>query len=627
MAIDSSYGKPGVRIIQEITTPNVANADPTLYPCIVGMGYQVVRNNNAGSYDGTSALYSYPNILGTATVDQSSVVVKAVKGDNTDTLGSSWYTVGSSGVTLDDDIWIERENTEAVGSTGEATASSAVFTDANATFISWQVKAGDTITIYGIGLNAGDHIVASVDSETQVTLTAVLPATQSNVDYSVTEIDYIGAGAGSIILISYRALRNDLADVQIYENHEDASSQLGLLVPENPLGFGVHCALLNSNAKIKSVGIEADTVSQHAIAAETLESDPDIYAIAPLTQDTNIHGIWQTHVNEMSAPAEKKERIVLTNRSLPLRAVRLTSTNATIVALGSNVYSVTRQGAEFITNGVINGDVLYQQSMTETSSSTGVTSYVVRNVTSEDEIRVYSTSDISGTAAVITVATSDYTKLQQAQHIRDYASSVEDRRVGIIWPDTVTVSPEGTETEVAGYYLAAAIAGATAALPAQQSFTRLKLAGFESLSHSNLGYFTSAQLDTIASGGVMIVVQRTPDSMVEIRHQLMSDMSNIVNREYSVGKNLDFIAKFIRERIDPLVGRWNITDFFEQMLKVTLQGSFENLKEADSIAGPNIISASIVALEQNATTPDRVDVIVDLVIPYPANDIRITLRV
>jgi len=125
----------------------------------------------------------------------------------------------------------------------------------------------------------------------------------------------------------------------------------------------------------------------------------------------------------------------------------------------------------------------------------------------------------------------------------------------------------------------------------------------------------------------MILVQSTSGAAPEIRHQLTTNMTAVEYRELSIVKNVDFISKFIRDTVRLLIGKYNITPFFMQMLEVTLESIFEALKQSIDVAGPNIISATLVSMEQNTNQPDRIDIIVDLVIPFPANDIRITIRI
>ncbi|MBI2900379.1 MAG: hypothetical protein HYY17_09345, partial [Planctomycetes bacterium] len=75
------------------------------------------------------------------------------------------------------------------------TAASAVVTDAGATFVTKGVAAGDHFLILG-GSDAGQYVVSSVDSETQITLAQALTATASNVSYRAVA-PTTGAGSGN----------------------------------------------------------------------------------------------------------------------------------------------------------------------------------------------------------------------------------------------------------------------------------------------------------------------------------------------------------------------------------------------------------------------------------------------
>lgn len=626
MAINSAYNKPDVTVIQEITSPTTVLAEPSLYACVIGQCFQVEKNTSAGYYDGTSEAFEYPGLMDGAVVDQSSVVVKVIKNDQTNTLPSSDYTVDGTAVTLNPDIIVLREITDAVGIAGDTTASALLFKDADAEFVSWGIEPGDILTILGTGLDAGDHTVASVDSETQITLDATFTATDINLDYMFTQVDYIGEGVGSLVEISYRALRSDLQTVGIIESESDLTAQLGLSVSANPLALGAKIMLQNSATMLKYVAVQADSLSEHELAAEKLSTE-EVYSIAPLTQKKQIIEMWKTHVYEMSQPEEKMERCSVTNIKLPLRRVRTNMALVDASSAGTNLYYIDKVGAAFQSDGVINGDIVYFATVDETSDVSALDGYVVRSVVSETRIKVYSEDVITGSHALLSVCSKEHTKTEQAKHVRDYASSLEEKRVTLLQPDEVEMIIDEVTEVVPGYYLSAAYAAAMSAYPSQQGFTGIKLSGFARLRHSNLGYFTKSQLNTMASGGVAILVQETSDADPEVRHQLTTDVRTIEARELSLVKNPDLIAKFIRNVIRPLIGKYNITKFFMEMLRVSLESVFELLKDSTGAIGPHILSATVVSIEQNQTQPDRVDIIIDLEIPFPANDIRITIRI
>lgn len=67
------------------------------------------------------------------------------------------------------------------------TAGSAVVTSASSTFLTDGVSAGDTFAI-ATGPDTGIYTVASVDSETQITLTATLTATRTDISFNATPL-------------------------------------------------------------------------------------------------------------------------------------------------------------------------------------------------------------------------------------------------------------------------------------------------------------------------------------------------------------------------------------------------------------------------------------------------------
>lgn len=93
------------------------------------------------------------------------------------------------------------------------TASSAVITSAGSTFLTNGIQTGDKITIENEG-NAGEYTIRSVDSNTQLTLTAALTANETNssfwvgsnwFDVKTNDGDYItGFGGNSNDLLIYK---------------------------------------------------------------------------------------------------------------------------------------------------------------------------------------------------------------------------------------------------------------------------------------------------------------------------------------------------------------------------------------------------------------------------------------
>ena len=223
--------------------------------------------------------------------------------------------------------------------------------------------------------------------------------------------------------------------------------------------------------------------------------------------------------------------------------------------------------------------------------------------------------------------TDDLTKDEQATFLAGYATSFANRRLVSVWPDTCFITVSGTATELPGYYLGCALTGMTAGLPSQQGFTNLSLTGFTALDNSN-NYFSDSQLDTIAGGGNLIIAQDVAEAPVYCRHQLTTDTSAIQYQELSVTKNVDLVARFFRRLYAPYIGIYNITDALLDILKSLTVAGITFLKDQISPrVGGVLRDGSISELAEDATLPDTVNIVIDINIPYPLNNIKVTLLV
>ena len=223
--------------------------------------------------------------------------------------------------------------------------------------------------------------------------------------------------------------------------------------------------------------------------------------------------------------------------------------------------------------------------------------------------------------------TDDLSKSEQATFLAGYATSFANRRLVSVWPDTCFATVSGSATELPGFYLGCALSGMTAGLPSQQGFTNLSLTGFTALDNSN-NYFSDTQLDTIAGGGNLIIAQDVAEAPVFCRHQLTTDTSTIQFQELSVTKNVDLVARFFRNLYAPYIGIYNITDALLDILKSITQAGITFLKDQTSPrVGGVLRDGSISVLGEDETQPDTVNITIDINIPFPLNNILVTLLV
>lgn len=221
----------------------------------------------------------------------------------------------------------------------------------------------------------------------------------------------------------------------------------------------------------------------------------------------------------------------------------------------------------------------------------------------------------------------DLTKNEQAEFLAGYATSFASRRLVSIIPDILAVSVNGVAKKVPGYFAGGPLAGMTAGLPSQAGFTNLTLVGFVGRENSD-DRFSDTQLDTIAGGGNLVLVQAVADAPLAVRHQLTTDVSTIFFQEFSVTKNVDLIARFFRGLYKPFIGIYNITDGLFDLLKTRGDGgiSFLMAQRAPRVGAP-LRGGQLTRIEESADQPDSVEIDIDISVPLPLNNIKLTLLV
>jgi hypothetical protein len=209
-------------------------------------------------------------------------------------------------------------------------------------------------------------------------------------------------------------------------------------------------------------------------------------------------------------------------------------------------------------------------------------------------------------------------KYQLATWYRDISKSFANRRMSHIYAPAVGVSDDGvTITPVPGYYFACAYAGATQSELPQNGFTNRPFAGFMRVFFTN-DYFTEAQMNIIAEGGTTIVIQSRALAMLSVRHQLTTDMTSIETREYSVTKDVDYMAKSARASFRPYIGRYLINETTLNILY-----SLGNSLIQRWLRDGNITGGSVDKFVVDPTQADKVIACFILKVPLPLNYIRL----
>lgn len=542
-----------------------------------------------------------------------------------------------------------------------------------------------------------------------VSLPAGLDAIDDGDPFTILSANVVG---------SYRALRTDLAaNVKDFARLSDLQAFFGLtqITPANPLAYGLQFMLQNTVTSVNGLGLSADFLTNEVLAHQAaldVLGMTEMYALVPMTQNPAVHQIYRSHVQNLSEPERKKERIAIVNSMLQMLEVlaseeaistalsgsrtivstqvdgvgesiinpaRLTDNTAdaflfvqpgdsvTIVS-GANVtpgtYTVVAKvdnnnltlSANFNTGASTdivyfvqrqdglgaNGTTFYDRNATFISSNIApghyirITSgalagrYLIGAVTSDKELEL--AEAVLGVTSLETgfdyLVDRDLSKTEQANSVAGHSQSLGSRRVVHIWPDVLQAPVGPTLYDLPGYYGACAIGALVTGLPPQQGFTNLSISGFLGLNHSS-GYFTDEQLDLIADGGTMILAQDGPQQALYVRHQLTTDRSAIKFQELSVTKNVDFIAKFLRNNFSSFPGEYNIVDTTLDELKTSAVAQIAFLRNdtrRPKIGGV-IRSGELVLLEEDVNQIDTVKMRFRFNIPIPLNNLDITTEV
>lgn len=655
-----AYREPAVRVTQEFVNALPALAAFALPNVNIGPAYQVVTKKLAGAYAASAANYSYPEqLLGT--------FVDLRTADATD-LTSFPVRIYMRNTT------IRIINQTGVGAVNPYDLNQ--FTDATSNIFQ-NVRPGDVIVVTGSVMgNNGSFTIREKLSNNLVQTNETFAAVESGLNYSIRRniqadvgdveiprttlgvtvestqvtlpsgLTYVDTVFGTVpiisasVYLSYRALRVDKSsDVFEYTATTELQADFGTdqIVPENPVVFAAFIALttapgfptnllaLPQDYLIPDPGNEL-IAYQKALEIVALE---DIYAISVLTHNTSVHTSLKQHCELFSLPDQKLERVGIVNRRLVTTAVVVddvtTSGLEGITGPSGGPFTTLNSSASaFLTDGVVPGHFIV---VTTPSNVAG--RYEVGAVVSQTQITLVAPGAPNSATGVTFYVERDLQKTEQAQIMSAYADSLGSRRMVMTWPDIVR-GPVGPDIkELPGYFLNSVVGALTTGLPTQQGLTNLNIPFFTGVVHSSK-YFSGAQLNTLAEGGVMIFAQDVLNvTALYVRHQLTTDTSAIKFQEYSITKNVDFIAKFIRTNHRQFIGQYNIVDTTFDDLKANAKGILTFLRDNTRLPkiGGVIRSGNLILIEQDPANIDTIRERYALSIPIPLNNLDITIVV
>ena len=470
-----AYKAPGITVTQEFQNNTPALAAFSLPNVTVGPIFQVVKEAAAGTYTGISQTYGWAEkIVGTIIDTRPANTQDLVHFPVTAQLKNAVVMIASGEASS-----TQSSNLTILGGIASATVT--------------LIKAGDLIKI-AAGAAAGTYTVREKIDATTIRLNETLSAaiedeaiqihrslgsalhTVVPSDISAQAGVSLGAGleineaevVSADVVLSYRALRLEHStDMKEVATVAELQAIFGLdqIVPENPAVFAAYLAHSNAVSKTNILGLKAEYLQDEVLAygkAFDLLKLVDIYAISVLTQNTAVHTVLKTHVEGMSVPAKKMERVGIVNRKLVTTSV--VSGEHEGASLSEAGMLITAVGSQFITDGVVPGHFV-------TSATQRLK---ITEVVSQTQLRVEAAA--TAATAMSFIVDRDLSKTEQAAVMSAYSRSLGSRRLVMTFPDVVKL-PAGSEIrEVPGYFLNAAVGALTTGLPTQQGLTNLAVA-------------------------------------------------------------------------------------------------------------------------------------------------------
>jgi hypothetical protein len=523
------------------------------------------------------------------------------------------------------------------------------------------------------GLIDGAEVPSSLEDEIEVWLVMGDVYTQLGADdfafsdgVVTLDADLIGSTTPTaLVYVSYRALRVDLSPAASnpaltrLSDVSEIEGTLGVISTSNPLALAAYFALSASGGRtvsFMSVGAVSDaapegTEAAYAAVHSFLEgvSHQYAYRCVPLTQSPVVHAALDAHVTAMSAAEEMHERVGFVNPAMPLYSTAQVIASGTVGSTGEIAVAEPSSpsfsaSVDFTAAGAQAGDILVvSTTMTAAESPTQVHGVVgdvygvrVASIKVDDDyVLVLNTDDMDTDAEGAPASLANWNNLSdatwtlyrsgssitevadQAEALASAAEAFGNRRVNRVCPPKVIAPVDGLSTELNGYYAAASLASRLSARKPGKPYSKMVVPGFTDVKYSN-GYFKNSELDRIAGGGNLILVRRGEGAPLTVRHQLTTDTSSITTREASITEAIDYGAIIFRETLEPLAGKYNITQSFLDNLAVAAQGVADYLEDNEVFAAVNIIKVDV-----SESAADTIEIEADVDVFYPGNTFKV----
>lgn len=474
------------------------------------------------------------------------------------------------------------------------------------------VLTGDEVT---------DVIVYGLD--TRVTL----PNSAANITYSVDK-DLTGTALIGSVLTTYAGRRRDsLGD--LLEVTLGTISDYGPAVPGNPMGLAASNAVNNTAVVVKAIQVGDDTTAGWAAALD-VATTPDVYILAPLTQDETILGTFQSHTVAQSSADNKRERILYQSHVTDSVTVRwvgdISDTVDLVVTSSTQVITVTTTD-NLVNLGAVPGDYVegtfsgyFSSSGFATGTYRSRITAIVDNGSSFTLTMLPVTLDPTVAAGVrlspVQVESKPLSTTQLRDAIAAYPSSIADRRIRNLYPfsELVTFDDETnpndtsegfygggsvTDYEVGGWLMCARVGALRSGVNPSTPMAKRSLNGTQRL----VTPFSNdiAAQDVILDGGNYLMVQPNGDSTnVSAVRGVTTDVSTLFFLEEQVTVQVDNFARLLRAQITPILGSNVLDETFFDLYSMTQAGVINQTVMIDK----SLKSARLIEIKEDPARAD-----------------------
>jgi hypothetical protein len=469
--------------------------------------------------------------------------------------------------------------------------------------------------------------------------------------------------AYGIMYIEYREWLATLSNqVNFIEDVADLDDIPGQLDELNPLKWGVFRALQGSNkTRVGYTGVTDPTsLDSWQDVIERVKGRDDLYNFVPVLTDTvdpvrrEVQNLFDAQVDAESSPEAgnwkgmfvnikaKTAKMVVGMSDADTQALRPTSVDGDFVlaTLEDNpeatdtqytLLSVPANNSGFITYGVLPGDIVRFLFTIDAFGDATYREFIVDSVLSQNSLLL-----LHGHTDPITVPQKmeiwhTLNKNEIVTDLVDQAQSFASRRVVAVWPDVVGTGGNAQD----GNFLCCTLAGLVSGVVPHQGLTNVEIPGYDDLAARTKDFFSSTQLNDLAAGGVWIATEDR-DGTPHTRHALTTDTTDLNRKEEMIRRNVDSISYLFLRRLRPFIGRTNATPSMLRKLRYEVMRVIKFLKGNGYTAelGPQLIDGSIALdatgneiLRIHPLAADRVEIVLNLVVPAPLNNIELHLVV